>query len=786
LIFFVYPDPNGSEENQFTPLGAVVNKLIFKRYNMNNKYLLFTCIWLILASCSQKSSDLVDFVNPNIGGISPLLETTVPLVDLPNSMMRVYRLPGNYQAEKIKGFPFILCGHRNGTAGLLMPTSGEPSKDPDKWLSYYDHDFEECTPYYYSVWLEDPDINLEFSVTEKSSFYRILWNKNEQKNLMLAVTTKGSIHVVDRNTVEGYELFHDKIKVYFYLRTQNSFISDSLWSAENKSATGIAMIEGIKPAASLTFNIPGEEKLGIKMGVSFVNADQARKNLEKEIPDWNFESVKQSGKEKWNKALGKIEIRGGTEDQKIVFYTALYRTYERMVNISEDGHYYSGFDDKIHNDNDTAFFVDDWMWDTYRAAHPLQTMINPELEGLKIQSYVRMFEQSGWMPLFPILFGDNPCMNGNHSAAVIADAYFKGIRNFDVEKAYEGVKKNAMEATLLPWRNGPMCSLDTFYLKNGYYPALNPGEKETVALVHPFEKRQAVAVTLENSYDDWCLAQLAMALNKKNDYDYFLKRSKNFRNLFNPETGFFAPRTANGNWANNFDPKFSGGLGNRDYYDENNGWTYLWDVQHDISGLIDLLGGREKFVKKLDQLFVEPLGKWKPDYLQQMPDATGQVGQFVMGNEPSLHIPYLYNYAGAPWKTQQRVRMLLDTWFTNSPFGIPGDEDGGGLSAFVVFSSMGFYPVTPGIPAFNIGSPVFTDVSIKLPDNKIFRIMAKCNSRQNKFIQKAILNGQPWNKPWFNWSDIKNGGVLELVMGSRPNYRWGSDPENAPPSGLSD
>jgi predicted alpha-1,2-mannosidase len=294
-------------------------------------------------------------------------------------------------------------------------------------------------------------------------------------------------------------------------------------------------------------------------------------------------------------------------------------------------------------------------------------------------------------------------------------------------------------------------------------------------MVDSFEKRQSVAITLAQSYDDWCLAQLAKALGKEDDYQYFLNRSTNYARLFNPQTGFFAPRTADGDWVNDFDPKFSGGLGNRDYFDENNGWTYLWDVQHDIPGLINLLGGREKFVSRLDQLFIEPLGKWKPDYLQQMPDATGQVGQFVMGNEPGMHIPFLYNFAGAPWKTQQRVRSLLDTWFPNTPFGIPGDEDGGGLSAFVVFSSMGFYPVTPGSPVFNICSPVFEEVKVKLENNKTFKILARGSSRQNKYIQDATLNGKSWNKPWFAWDDIKDGGVLILEMGSRPNFNWGTD-----------
>jgi predicted alpha-1,2-mannosidase len=752
--------------------------------NLNLNLLLIPVLCGIMTSCVQSGQEPVDLVNPDIGGISPLLETTVPLVNLPNSMMRVHRLPGNYQSEKIQGFPFILCGHRNGTAGLIMPTIGKVTSNQKMWQSYYDHDYEICTPYYYSVWLQDPDIDLEYTVSEKSAIYRISWNKTEQKNLMLAVNTFGSMNVIDNNTVEGYEVYENKLKVFFIIKTEQKFIADSLWDEDNNSLTGIAHLEGKKPAVSLSFHLNEKEKIAIKLGVSFIDMEQARKNLEKEIPDWNFEKIKDTGRKKWNDALGKIKVKGGTPDQKIVFYTALYRTYERMVNISEDGKYYSGFDDAVHNDNDTAFYVDDWMWDTYRASHPLHAMINPEIEGLKIQSFVRMYEQSGWMPSFPILFGDNPCMNGHHSAAIIADAYFKGVKGFDIQKAYEGLKKNAMEATMLPWRNGPMCSLDSFYLDKGYYPALNPGEKETIPQVHSFEKRQAVAITLGHSYDDWCLAQLAKALNKKDDYDYFLKRSYNYANLFNPETGFFAPRTAEGSWVKDFDPKFSGGLGNRDYYDENNGWTYLWDVQHDISGLINLLGGRARFVSRLDQLFIEPLGKWKPDYLQQMPDATGQVGQFVMGNEPSLHIPYLYNYAGAPWKTQQRVRMLLDTWFTNSPFGIPGDEDGGGLSAFVVFSSIGFYPVTPGTPAFNIGSPVFTDVTVKLQNNKTFRVIAKRSTRQNKYIQKARLNGKEWSKPWFSWDDIKDGGELVLEMGSRPNYNWGSEPGNEPPSQL--
>ena len=752
---------------------------------MKRNYLSILLVFLSAISiCAQNVTEPGDLVNPSIGGISPLLETTVPLVNRPNNMMRIHRLPGNYLSEVVTGFPFILCGHRMGTVGLLMPVSGNYSNNPFDWRSHYDHDCEKCTPYYYSVWLQDHDINLEFTVAEKSSFYQIAWNRKDTKRLMLSLTGDGEFNIVNSGTIEGYELYANKIKVFFYINTNKSFNVDSIWTGSQPARSGIKSISGDKPSLSLVFQLNEKEKLGLKMGISYISAEQARKNLTEEIPAWNFENTKAKTKALWNQALGKITVEGGTYDQKVVFYTALYRNYERMVNISEGGKYYSGYDDTIHEDNDIPFFVDDWMWDTYRASHPLQAMINPDLENLKIRSYIRMFEQSGWMPSFPVLYGDNPCMNGHHSAAIIADAYFKGIRDFDVEKAYAGLKKNAMEATMLPWRNGPMCSLDTFYLQNGYYPALKPGEKETVQQVHGFEKRQSVAVTLAHSYDDWCLARLAKAIGKIDDYNYFMKRSQNFRNLYNSSTGFFEPKTSDGQWIKNFNPKLDGGMGGRDYYDENNGWTYLWDVQHDVAGLIDLMGGREHFTTRLDQLFMEDLGMSKYAYYAKFPDATGQVGQFVMGNEPSLHIPYLYNYAGQPWKTQQRVRMMLDTWFTNSPFGIPGDEDGGGLSAFVVMSCMGIYPVTPGIEAFNIGSPFFTSIAIKLKNNKTLKIIASNSSKQNKFIQKATLNGKPWNKPWFYWNEVSSGGELILEMGDRPNYSWGAKPEDAPPSLL--
>lgn len=334
---------------------------------------------------------------------------------------------------------------------------------------------------------------------------------------------------------------------------------------------------------------------------------------------------------------------------------------------------------------------------------------------------------------------------------------------------------------MLPWRNGPKTELDNFYRENGFYQALKPGEKETVDEVHGFEKRQSVAIPLAHSYDDWALSEMANELGKTEDYEFFIKESTNYRNLYRANKKLMWPKNADGEWLE-IDPKFDGGPGGRDYYDENNGYTYAWQAQHDIHGLIDLMGGREDFTANLDQLFRDDLGRTKYQFWAKFADATGLVGQFSMGNEPSFHIPYLYNYAGAPWKTQKRIRFLLDVWFQDNIFGIPGDEDGGGMTAFVVFSSMGFYPVTPGLPVYNIGSPVFEEVSINLDYGKTFTVVANGCSKVNKYIQSAHLNGETLDRPWFTHEDILNGSTLELEMGSYPNKEWGASPGAAPHS----
>ena len=525
----------------------------------------------------------------------------------------------------------------------------------------------------------------------------------------------------------------------------------------------------------------------IRYGISFISEEQAKSNMEREQKFYDVNALAEAGKKVWNDALGKIEVQSPDENEKTIFYTSLYRCYERPVNISEDGRYFSAFDGKVHEDGGNAFYTDDWIWDTYRATHPLRVLIDTLTETNVIRSYILMAEQMGdmWMPTFPEITGDSRRMNSNHAVATVADAYAKGLRGFDLEKAYLVCKKGIEEKTLAPWSGKPAGWLDDFYKKNGYIPALAPGEKETVPEVHHFEKRQPIAVTLGTSYDQWCLSQIAEDLGKKDDAEHYLKCSYNYRNVYNPETQFFHPKDKNGKFIEPFDYRFSGGQGAREYYGENNAWVYRWDVPHNVGDLIAIMGGTDRFIENLNQTFREPLGRGKYSFYAQLPDHTGNVGQFSMANEPSLHIPYLYNYAGQPWMTQKRIRTLLKEWFRNDLMGVPGDEDGGGMSAFVAFSSMGFYPVTPGSPTYNIGSPMFPYVKMTLSNGKIFEIIAENCSDENKYIQSATLNGKELNQPWFNHSDIANGGKLVLKMGDKANKAWGSDLKNVPPSAKS-
>lgn len=736
----------------------------------------------VLGACGGGQSPVaadkspVDYVNPYMGNISHLLVPTFPTIHLPNSMLRVYPERADYTTDMLNGLPLIVTSHRGSSAFNLSPYQGDQLRP----VVAYSYDSEKLKPYYYEVVLDEEDIDVKYAPSHQSALYQIDYGRPDKPVYMMLNSRNGAIKVGD-GFASGYQQLDNNTRVYLYLESDVAPVETGIL-ADGRIDTNRKEAEGRNACAVLRF-ADGTKTVNLRYGISFISEEQAKQNLRRELTDYNLQALAQKGRQVWNQALGDIQVEGGTDNDKQVFYTSLYRVFERPVCISEGGRYFSAFDGTVHDDNGEPFYTDDWIWDTYRAAHPLRLLIDESTEKHIIDSYVLMAEQMGdmWMPTFPEITGDSRRMNSNHAVATVADAAAKGLQ-FDLAKAYEACRKGIEEKTLAPWSGAPAGFIDDFYKKNGYIPALQAGEKETDPNVHPFEKRQPIAVTLGTAYDQWCLSRIADMLGKKDEAAHYLKCARNYRNVYNAETAFFHPKDKHGKWIEPFDYRYSGGMGAREYYGENNGWVYRWDVPHNVADLINLMGGNRQFIANLDQTFREPLGRGKYEFYAQIPDHTGNVGQFSMANEPSLHIPYLYNYAGQPWKTQKRIRHLLKMWFRNDLMGLPGDEDGGGMSAFVVFSSLGFYPVTPGFPAYNIGSPLFTNSKVMLSNGKVFEIEAQGASDENKYIQSATLNGKEWNKPWFSHDDIKDGGKLVLVMGSRPNKAWGSAAGAVPPS----
>ena len=714
----------------------------------------------------------ISYIDPTIGNVGQLLQPTRPTVQLPNQVMRMYPMRADFMDDQIASFPLLIVSHRLGEAFAMKPSLQAPANANDwKKKLPYDHDLEVTRPWYYSTWLVDDEIAVEFTPGKKTGIFRFEFPKQAtQPTLLFNAYSNGSNawQFTSNNELIATETYHGDIKIYLYGVFNSKGVAGI---ADDKELKAKQQDTGKAIKAWISFPGNLKEKLEFRYAISFVSAEQAKKNFDNELRGVSFEALQHAAENAWKKVIDQIHVEGGTDAQKRSFYTALYRCYERMVDITEDGKYYSGFDKKIH-ETDRPFYVDDWTWDTYLAHHPLRTILDPAKEEDILNSYVNMYQQSGWMPTFPVLFGDHACMNGFHSSVMFLDGYRKGLRHFDVNTAYEGIVKNATKATMIPWRNGPKTALDDYYYAHGYFPALQKGETETEKTVHPFEKRQAVAVTLGGSYDDWAVGQLAKELKKNDDWKLFNARSYNYKNLWDGQTKMFLPKDNKGNWIS-IDPKFDGGMGGRDYYDENNGWTYLWQVQHDVNGLVGLMGGKTDFENKLDQLFREGLERSRYEFWAKFPDATALVGQYSMGNEPSFHIPYLYNFTNSPWKTQKHIRFLLDVWFKDNIFGIPGDEDGGGMTAFVVFSSMGFYPVTPGLPVYTIGSPIFEKVTIDLQNGKQFTIVAHDASKVNKYIQRASIGAKALNTPWFTHQQIMDGETLELEMGPKPNKTWG-------------
>ena len=745
-------------------------------------------------------------INPT-GYVNPFIGTadhghTFPGAALPGGLVQLGPDTGikgwdwcsgyHYSDSTIMGFSHL---HRSGMGAgdwgdiLLMPTSGKLKVEPgtkenpgEGYRSKFSHQGEKASPGYYSVNLTDYRIKAELTVSERAGFHRYTFPKSEASHILIDMEhgigdkcTDAQVKIVNNTEIEGHRAsngFVKKQNVYFCAKFSKPFNSSGTW-VKNNIKPGSKEESGTNIGAYIDFITSENEVVEVKVGISYTSVAQARLNLDTEIPKWEFDRVKDDAKMKWDKALEKIEVAmdKGTDEtynkQKLVtFYTALYHSLLFPATFGDVDGKYMGLDNEVHASKDFTYRSCFSLWDTFRAEMPLLTLINPERTNDVINTMIAQYEQGGWMPT-PQQFGNSYTndMIGDHPVVVILDALKKGIKNFDAEKAYEAVKKNAMETPPSDHRSRGRVGLAD-YLKYGYVP---------------YDKvRESVSRTLEYAYNDWCVAQLAKVLGKTSDYEMFMKRAANYKNIIDTSTGFARPKNSNGEWLSPFDPKFIG-QGNNRHYTEANAWQYTWFVPHDVQGLMILEGGRENFVKKLDSLFTT-----SSDIHSTVSDVTGLIGQYAHGNEPSHHTLYLYNYAGAPWKTQAMARNVMDSLYHEGPAGLCGNEDMGQMSAWYVLSAMGFYPVAPGQNVYSIGSPEFSKVTIHLDksynNGKQFVIEAKNNSKANKYIQSATLNGKPLNKPWFDHADIKSGGTLIFIMGPQPNKNWGSGKEAAPPS----
>ncbi len=489
----------------------------------------------------------------------------------------------------------------------------------------------------------------------------------------------------------------------------------------------------------------------VRVGISAVSTDGALRNLRAEIDHWDFDKVRSDAAAAWNRELSKITVTGGTDAQLTNFYTGLYHAMTAPnVFMDVDGQY-RGRDFKIHKATDFTNYTVFSLWDTFRAAHPLYTIVDTKRTRDFIKTFLVQYEQGGRLPVWELAANETDTMIGYHAVSVIADAAAKGIDGFDLKKAFAAMKHSA---ELRHYGLGP-------YIDHGF--------------IGTEDERESVSKLLEYAYDDWCIAEVARMLGETADQNRYLARAQSYKNVFDPVTGFTRPRT-NGGWTEPFDPREV-----TFHFTEANAWQYTFFVPQDVSGLIELMGGREKFAGKLDQMFEaesKTIGR-------EQADITGLIGQYAHGNEPSHHMAYLYNYAGKPWKTQFRVRQIMDQFYKPTPDGLIGNEDCGQMSAWYVLSAAGFYPVTPGSTIYAIGTPLFPEVRFNLENGKSFTIKAPDVSSQNIYIQSATLNGKPYHKSYIDHADLMRGGELVFRMGPRPNPNWGSGAGNEPVSRIS-
>jgi predicted alpha-1,2-mannosidase len=665
----------------------------------------------------------------------------------------------HYSDSTIMGFSHT---HLSGTGVadygdvLIMPSTGQMRASPRPCR--FHHEQETATPGYYSVLLEDYNIKAELTATRRVGVHRYTFPKTAGANILVDLhhglgpdrVIASSVEIGSNWEITGMRRSEGWAKdqyIYFAARFSKPFeafgtiVNDTVRPRSRTSS-------GRSVKAYIRFSTSEEEEVIVRVALSFVSVEKARANLIEEVPDWDFDLVRLHAAEAWNKELGKIEVEGGSDEQRTTFYTALYHTMIAPNLFSDVDGSYRGMDGKTHIAAGYEMHTVFSLWDTFRAEHPLLTIIDRQRTTDFVASLLAKYEESGVLPVWELAANETWCMIGYHSVPVIVDAYVKGITGIDAEKAFSAMSHSA--------------SLDHYGLKACRVHGYIPGETEA----------ESVSKTLEYAYDDWCIAQMAKALGKPAEATAFAERAEYFRNMFDPATGFMRAKV-NGGWIEPFDPTSV-----TFHYTEANPWQFSFFVPQNVDGLITLMGGKEKFIAKLDSLF-----KGGSNLAGRMQaDITGMVGQYAQGNEPSHHVAYLYNYAGAPAKTQETVRRIMDSLYTANADGLCGNDDCGQLSAWYVMSALGFYQVCPGQPMYCIGSPLFEKVIIHLEDGKQFMILAKDNSQRNKYVQSAQLNGQPYSKSFLTHEVLMNGGAFELSMDSRPNTPWATRDEDVPHS----
>lgn len=748
------------------------------------KKVFWICALSGLMACNNKLSDeglvmdsFVEYVNPYIGSDyhgHVFVGANVPFgaVQLgPDNFHKGWDWCSGYHYSDsiVKGFSHT---HLSGTGCadlgdiLVMPTVGalfvSPGSQQDisnGYASLYSHDNEVVKPGYYSLMLDKYGIKAELTTTARVGFHKYTFPKSENAHIIIdlkeGISDKARetfIKRLDAKTIVGYRIsdgWSADQRVYFAMQVSKDLHSFEIYDdtslLEGESGQSNAM-KGV-----LKFSTEDNESVHLKVGISPVSWENALENIRMEIPHWDFEKVRADATDLWNKELGKIQIQADSST-KVVFYTALYHTMIAPVLYNDVNGEYLGADKKKYQSKDFENYTTFSLWDTYRAANPLFTLTQAERVPHFIKTMLELYKQEGKLPEWHLMGHDNRVMIGYNAVPVIVDAWFKGIRDFDTQLAYEAMVNTAMR--------------DDRGLKF-------VKEMEYI----PFDKEyESVAKAMEYAIYDWGIAQMAKELGKSDDYEYFKKRSMYYRHYFDASDGFFKGKKADGSWRKDFDPIASSHR--TDEFCEGNGWQYLWLVPQNVEDLIELLGGREIFVSRLDSLFsiTEPLREGASV------DISGLIGMYAQGNEPGHHIPYLYAFAGAQWKTAARVRQIMAEMYTDKPDGLCGNEDCGQMSAWYIWSALGMYPVNPMNGAYVFGSPVLNKAKIKLSNGKTFSMTAHDNSPENIYIQKVAVNGKPWPKSFITHRDILAGAQLEFWMGAEPNKAFGAEKVHFPQS----